>query len=212
MTAEPLFDSAASAKLDAVYRTPDVVTQRHETLIALRLGEGERVLDVGSGPGLLAAEMAERVGQTGQVAGVDISPSMVRLARQRCARTPIRDRIHFTRADATALPFADSTFDAAVSTQVYEYVSDLRTAFAELHRVLRHGGRVVIVDTDWDSIVWNAGDQARMRQVLAAWTERFADPHLPRTLARQLGDAGFVVHGCSALVLLNAGPGYDANT
>jgi ubiquinone/menaquinone biosynthesis C-methylase UbiE len=98
------------------------------------------------------------------------------------------------KADATALPFPDATFDAATSIQVYEYIADLSTALAELHRVLRPGGRALILDTDWDSIVWQATDPDRMRRVLAAWTQRFADPHLPRSLASQLRAVGFKVN------------------
>ena len=98
------------------------------------------------------------------------------------------------KADATALPFPDATFDAATSIQVYEYIADLSTALAELYRVLRPGGRALILDTDWDSIVWQATDPDRMRRVLAAWTQRFVDPHLPRSLASQLRAVGFKVN------------------
>ena len=92
----------------------------------------------------------------------------------------------------------------ATSIQVYEYVADLPSALAELHRVLRPGGRAVILDTDWDSIVWHATDTDRMRRLLAAWTQRFADPHLPRSLASQLRAAGFRVNQPQVLVLLNS--------
>jgi SAM-dependent methyltransferase len=101
-------------------------------------------------------------------------------------------------------------FDVAVSTQVYEYVPDMPAALAEVYRVLRLGGRVVILDTDWDSIVWAAGDQARMQRLLAAWAERFADPHLPRSLSWRLQGAGFHVERREVLVLFN--PEYDPDT
>ena len=135
---------------------------------------------------------------------------MLALGRARSADPGIRERVNFVKADAIALPFADEAFDVAVSTQVYEYVADLKAAFAELHRVLRSGGRALILDTDWDSIVWNAADHQRMRRLLTAWMERFADPHLPRTLARRLQDAGFQVDRRQVLVLFN--PDYDPDT
>lgn len=97
-----------------------------------------------------------------------------------------------------------------VSTQVLEYVPHVAQALAELHRVLRLGGRTLILDTDWDSVVSNAGDRALMERILAAWNERFADPYLPRTLARRLRDAGFEVRSREVLVLFN--PEYDPNT
>ena len=142
--------------------------------------------------------------------GLEISDSMLALGRARSADPGIRERVNFVKADAIALPFADEAFDVAVSTQVYEYVADLKAAFAELHRVLRSGGRALILDTDWDSIVWNAADHQRMRRLLTAWMERFADPHLPRTLARRLQDAGFQVDRRQVLVLFN--PEYDPDT
>lgn len=89
-----------------------------------------------------------------------------------------------------SLPFADGEFDAAVATQVYEFVDDLPTALVELERVLRPGGRAVILDTDWDSVEWHSSDRERMRRVLHGWRQRTADPYLPRTLASRLRDAG----------------------
>jgi arsenite methyltransferase len=210
VTTRPLFDADASAKLEAVYRTPDVVAQRHATLHRLTLQPGERVVDVGAGPGFLVAEMAEQVGPGGHITGLDIADSMVALAQRRCAQEPIASRTTIVKGDATALPFPDASFDVGVSTQVYEYVPDITQALAELHRVLRPGGRVLILDTDWDSVVWHAHDRARMQRILAAWNERSADPYLPRTLARRLRDAGFEVHSQEVLVLFN--PDYDPDT
>lgn len=210
MSGRSIFDEHASRKLEAAYLTPDVVAQRRETLRALALQPGERVLDVGSGPGLLVAEMAQAVGPSGHVTGLDISDDMLALSRTRCADPAISERVSFVKANAVALPFPDAAFDVAISTQVYEYVADLKTALAELHRVLRVGGRVLIIDTDWDSIVWNAGDRELMQRLLTAWTERFADPHLPRSLSRQLQEAGLKVRHRDVLVLFN--PEYDPNT
>jgi hypothetical protein len=56
--------------------------------------------------------------------------------------------------------------------------------------VLRPGGRVLVLDTDWDSIVWRSSDEERMARVLAAWEQHLVDPHLPRTLRGSLERAG----------------------
>ena len=77
MTAGSVFDQNASRKLEATYQTPDVIAQRAATLQALALQAGERVVDIGSGPGLLAAEMAAQVGPDGHVIGLDLSDSML---------------------------------------------------------------------------------------------------------------------------------------
>src|SRR5713226_4975948 len=163
------FDRETARRLEALYTTPAAVARRREYVAALLLHSGERVLDVGCGPGFVAAEMADAIGATGRVCGVDVSESMLALARARCG-----DRIEFLFGDATLLPLDDGVFDVAVATQVYEYVSDLEPALTELRRVLRPGGRALIVDTDWESIVWHASDPQRMRRVLAAWDEHLA--------------------------------------
>ena len=139
------FDQEMSRKVESLYLTPDVVAQRCEVLKALELTDGKRVLDIGSGPGLLAYDMAASVGPEGRVCGIDISEDMLTMSRKRCAEQPWTE---FQRADATNLPYPDDTFDAAVSTQVYEYVADIPRALGELYRVTRPGGRVVVLDTD----------------------------------------------------------------
>jgi arsenite methyltransferase len=85
MTAESVFDNTASRKLEAAYLTPDVVEQRHATLRALGLRPGERVLDVGSGPGLLTTEMAQTVDPAGHVTGLDVSDAMLALSNAAAA-------------------------------------------------------------------------------------------------------------------------------
>jgi len=194
------FDAAMARGIEAIYRTPDVAGQRSATLAALALRPGECALDVGVGPGLLAFDMALTVGEGGRIAGVDASEPMLEIARRRCAQTPWTD---FRTADATALPFEDETFEAVVSTQVYEYVPELERALEEAARVLRPGGRIVVVDTDWDTAVWHTADRARMRRVLAAWEEHLHDPFLPRTLGVKLEAAGFSVQRREVIALLN---------
>ena len=193
------FDAATARQTEAVYTTPDIVAQRREVLRLLALTPGEHVVDIGAGPGFLAAEMAAAVGPSGRVYAVEPSASMQAIARSRGAPLEI------SGGSAEALPLPDASVDVAVATQVLEYVPDVPGALAELRRVLRPGGRALVLDTDWDSIVWHSGDPDRMQQVLAAWEEHLADPHLPRTLGPALRGAGFDVTPPSTLVLLNAG-------
>ncbi len=195
------FNEDVARGLERLYQTPDVLGQRSQVMQALQLRPGERVLDVGVGPGLLAYDLAATVGEQGHTAGIDASEPMVTMTRARCAAQPWTD---FRVADATKLPFEDESFDAVVSTQVYEYVPDMGTALAEVFRVLCAGGRVVILDTDWDSVVWNTSDRARMRRVLDAWEEHLHDPHLPATLGKKLETAGFRVQRRDVIPIVNA--------
>lgn len=203
------FDDIASGRIEAQYATPDLVQQRSAVRAALDLKPGEDVLDIGSGPGLLACEMAADVGVGGSVHGIDPSDSMLAIAR-RCEPAPGSAPITLTAGVACTLPFCDDSFDAAAATQVYEYVADMPAALGEAHRVLRPGGRLLILDTDWDSIVWHSSDRERMQRVLTAWDEHLVDPYLPRRLNRLLEDSGFTVAMRMTHPLLNAG--YDQNT
>ncbi|HEY3727480.1 MAG TPA: methyltransferase domain-containing protein [Solirubrobacteraceae bacterium] len=204
-----LFDETASRRLLATYLTPDIVRQRRQVLTLLDPRPGERILDLGSGPGLLAEEIAVAVGAGGGVEGVDISDSMLAIARERTP-PPGAGPIGYTAADALALPFGSGTFDAIVSTQVYEYVADIPSALIEARRVLRPSGRLVILDTDWDSIVWHSRDPQRMERVLSTWDQHLADPQLPRILPRLLRRAGFTEMTVEVLPILNVG--FDPDT
>jgi SAM-dependent methyltransferase len=195
------FDAAAARGIERIYMTPDVLAQRARFLQLLAPRPGERILDVGIGPGFLTYDLLPVVGESGLVAGVDFSPVMIELAKQRCAGRGPQD---FRLAEATALPFGDESFDAVTSCQVYEYVTDLEKALAEVRRVLRPGGRIFVLDTDWDSVVWNTANPARMRRVLEAWDEHLHDPHLPAKLGSLLTRSGFRLTHVEIIPILNA--------
>ncbi len=131
------FDDKAAKRVEALYSTSDVIAQRQQVIQALAPRVGERILDIGSGPGFLALDMAHAVGSSGRVTGIDISESMLAIAQDRCADQPW---IEFRKVDATHLPFEDNEFDAAAVTQVYEYVADIGSALAELSPYTRRVG------------------------------------------------------------------------
>jgi ubiquinone/menaquinone biosynthesis C-methylase UbiE len=194
------FDDAAARSLEAAYLTTDIVEQRCRVLRMLALRPGHAVLDIGSGPGLLAAELADGVGREGRVVGLDLSEPMLEMARGRCAD---RSQVSFERGDAAKLPFEDARFDAVVSTQVYEYVPDIAGALAEVRRVLRPGGLVAILDTDYDSWVLHTEDPARHARIVDAWDEHFVHRGLPRTLGASMSDAGLTLRQRVAIPMFN---------
>jgi arsenite methyltransferase len=194
------FDGARATEADLEAHTPEMLGQRKHLRDRLALSPGEKVLDVGCGPGYLAEEMARDVGPDGEVCGIDISESMLALARDRCSAS---SQVSLRAGRCEEIPYGDGVFDAAVSVQVYEYVQDIERALAELFRVLRPGGRAVIFDTDWDSLVWHTADRRRMRRVLELWDDHVADPRLPERLGVLLRDAGFREESVTTLTFLN---------
>ena len=182
------FNEEMAAELEAVYSKRDILRRRALVHEALGAAPGDRVLDAGCGPGFYVAETLERVGPGGSVVGVDASPPMLALAAK---RSEGHDNVSFHEGDVTALPVADADFDRALSVQVLEYVADISAALAELHRVLKPGGRVLLWDVDWATVSWRSDDPARMERVLRGWDEHLSDPVLPRRLSAELRSAGF---------------------
>jgi SAM-dependent methyltransferase len=109
------------------------------------LREGETVLDLGSGGGIDCFLAAERVGPSGHVIGVDMTPEMIQRAR-RNATSGGYDNVEFRLGEIEALPVADATVDAIVSNCVLNLSPERPRVLAEALRVLRSGGRAIISD------------------------------------------------------------------
>ena len=193
------FTSEAAKQLEALYRTPDVVAQRSETLRRLQLVAGHSVIDLGSGPGFLCESMADIVGPSGRVLGIDISPDLVELSVRRNHRGWLSYRV----GDATVVDEPEASFDVVTCTQVAEYIAEVDNVISQAFRVLKPGGRTLFVATDWDSVIWHSGAPDRMAAVMKSWEAHCAHPRLPRTMASRLSAAGLVLEGVSVFPILN---------
>ncbi|MEM7408346.1 MAG: methyltransferase domain-containing protein [Pseudomonadota bacterium] len=183
------YDEAAAKKQEKVAQSRDMVRQREVTRDLLALRTGEAVLDVGSGNGILAREMVHEVGPTGSVTGVDPAPPMVAMAARICPQAT------FLEGGADALPVDSEQFDVVTASQVLCFVPDIDAALAEMRRVLKPSGRVVLLDTDWDSLVWHCRHPELLARVLAELKRPYGSSAVPKTLSRRLTDAGFQITG-----------------
>jgi arsenite methyltransferase len=109
------------------------------------LAAGEDVLDVGCGAGLDSLVAAQMVGPSGSVTGIDMTPEMLAKARTGAAELEL-EHLRFVEGEAERLPFADESFDVAISNGVIDLIPDKDAVFAELHRELRPGGRIQLAD------------------------------------------------------------------
>lgn len=119
---------------------------RRRALELARLGDGGRALDVGTGTGDFALALLARSPRTATVTGVDISPGMLEVAERRAAKAGFGARYERLIASVESLPFPDGAFDVAVAGFVIRNVGDVPQGLREMRRVLRPGGRAVILD------------------------------------------------------------------
>ena len=116
-------------------------------LHALDVQKGEKVLELGFGTGNEIADLANLVGDKGQVAGIDISPGMLAVAQRKLADKAVKAPLDLRVGDARQLPWPDGSFDAVYSSFTLELfpLQDIPGVLAEVKRVLEPGGRVGVV-------------------------------------------------------------------
>jgi SAM-dependent methyltransferase len=144
------FKAQEASGYDAVAESFDRLTERFSGALAERLlsladpKAGDRVLDIGTGTGLVALRAARRVSPRGAVLGIDISRGMLERARQKAVEQGVAESVRFEEMDAEALAAADASFDVVVSLFALPHLPDPIKAVSEMSRVLRPGGRIAV--------------------------------------------------------------------
>jgi len=133
-----------------------IVKQRSYELMQIR--EGHTVLDLGCGAGIDTFSLASRVGPSGYVVGVDRDPLMIREADSRAQRAGLSGCVGHELGEAYALVYPNCHFDACRTERMLMHVDDPPRVVAELHRVLKPGGWLVICEPDWATLSIASGD------------------------------------------------------
>ena len=134
-------------QLEQIASVAFVAREKRRSLELLGLAAGASVLDVGCGSGVDLAALAQRVGSGGRVVGLERSGALIEAARAQG-----RERagpIELVQGDACALPFAEAEFDACRADRTLQHVEQPEAALAEMVRVTRAGGRVVVTESRW---------------------------------------------------------------
>ena len=189
-----------AAVLDLQAARPGIRRLREWSFAALHVRPGESALDLGSGTGSETRALAAAVTPSGRAIGLDPNPGMALLARERAGVEG--STAQFVIGDAYSLPFPDDRLDIVRSERVFQHLSDPDRAAAEVARVLRPGGRGVIVDSDWGTAIMHPGDPLVLQKIMDVMLSHTANPHSGRRLPGQLTSAGLVVEdiGTEALI------------
>jgi SAM-dependent methyltransferase len=180
--------TALVTALDEQGALPAMQRLRAAAFDMLDIQLGHRVVDVGCGPGDAARAVAAFVGTDGLVVGIEASQMMLDEARRRARSTNIS--LELRAGDINCLDEADGAFDAALCERVLQHIAHPERALAELVRVTRSGGRVVVIDTDWGMHAVHGADPRLTASVLDAWRENAANGLSGRRLPALFADAG----------------------
>jgi SAM-dependent methyltransferase len=186
----PTDSSWGAARYDDLGDVPDAAALAslgcgNPTAVA-DLHPGETVLDLGSGGGIDVLLSAKRVGPTGHVYGLDFTPEMLQLARSNAAEAGATN-VEFLEGHIEDIPLPDASVDVIISNCVINLSTDKPSVFAEMHRVLRPGGRIGISDVVTDD---HLSDAERLER--GSWVGCIAGALAISMYERGLHDAGFV--------------------
>lgn len=173
---------------------------RDMALKQLNLTAGEVVLEIGFGTGHCLKQMAEAVGPSGKVHGIDISSGMMAVSKRRLEAAGLENRVELTCADAANMPYPNAEFDAVFSSFALELFDspEIPRVLAEVRRVLRPGGRVGVV-----SMAKGDGTSVLLR--LYEWAHKMLPQFVncrPIYLEQAVKDAGFRVWQVERVSLL----------
>jgi ubiquinone/menaquinone biosynthesis C-methylase UbiE len=154
------------------------------------LAPGQVVVDYGCGPGGLSVELARRVAPTGHVHGVDLNAAFLERAAARAKRDGVEKLISWHRTDGEKLPLDSAFADRLVCKNVMEYVPDVAATLAEFRRVVKPGGLVHVIDSDWGLFAVEPLGAERMAELFAAAAPAYKTPHIGRKLYGAMRAAG----------------------
>lgn len=174
--------------LESMAGSPEIRRVRDVATSLLAAAPGQRLLDAGCGLGDVARGLAAQVGPGGEVTALDFSAVTLEVARQRHDGSAVR----YVSGDICALDLPDDHFDGVRSERVLQHLADPDRAVAELVRVTRPGGRVCLVDTDWESVAVDGLPADLVGALREHFFGRFLLHHrdMGRTLRRRMVRAG----------------------
>jgi ubiquinone/menaquinone biosynthesis C-methylase UbiE len=184
-TAKPIKGSRTDTEqevehLDAIARQS--ADRKQRVYNRLRAGEGSRVLDVGCGAGADTVPLGLRVGPSGRVVGLDVDAAVVAEADARAAAAGVGGWVEHRVADATEIPFPDGFFDACHSERVFMHLRHPDQVFAEMVRVVRPGGWLLLVDWDHATLSIDTPETGIERRISPFWASKQKNPCSGRRL------------------------------
>lgn len=174
--------------LDATRATDFYQEVKRRSYDLLALCEGDAALDVGCGTGGDVVALAARVGPSGRTVGLDFSATMIAEAQRRAADE--RVTAEFVQGDAHHLDFSNSSFDGCRAERLLQHARDPRAVLAEMVRVAKPGGRVVVWESDLEMLVFDAPDRAVSRAMQRYICDGFRNGAIGHQLSRMFHEAG----------------------
>jgi 2-amino-4-hydroxy-6-hydroxymethyldihydropteridine diphosphokinase len=144
----------------------DSVTVNQALCTVLAPKPGERLLEVGSGTGVLCRLIAPYLLPGGRITGIDISPEFARHAQSYVSEAGLSEAVTFDTGNAESLPYADGAFDGSYASRLLLHAADPDLIVHQLARVVRPGGRVVLMDWDFETVTVDHPDRALTRLLL----------------------------------------------